>query len=116
MGDSTLAAARLPAPGCRHVYRGEARAHPAPTGAGTVGAAALGWNGIGMTAARWMALCFAVGSLCFLVGPFPGYEQLVGAQATGVTFFVGSIFFTAGGALQTALAYPDRRAPGAGRA
>ena len=26
-----------------------------------------------MTRLRWMALCFALGSTCFLVGPFPGY-------------------------------------------
>ena len=25
-----------------------------------------------------MALCFALGSACFLIGPFPGYAQLVG--------------------------------------
>src|SRR4051812_2634261 len=53
---------------------------------------------------RWMALLFAVGSLCFLIGPFPGYADLVGPGADAVTFFVGSIFFTAGGALQTYLA------------
>ena len=52
-----------------------------------------------MTRRRWMALSFALGSLCFLVGPFPGYAQLVGAAADGVTFFVGSILFTIGGAL-----------------
>ena len=51
-----------------------------------------------------MALAFAVGSACFLVGPFPGYANLVGARADGLTFFVGSLFFTAGGALQTSLA------------
>jgi hypothetical protein len=69
-----------------------------------------------MTRERWMALCFALGSACFLVGPFPGYAQLVGAGAVGVTFFVGSIFFTAGGGLQSWLAFPERRSPGAGRA
>jgi hypothetical protein len=63
-----------------------------------------------------MALCFALGSACFLVGPFPGYAQLVGGRADAVTFFVGSILFTAGGALQTLIARPDRRTPGAGRA
>jgi hypothetical protein len=63
-----------------------------------------------------MALCFALGSTCFLVGPFPGYAQLVGASAVGVTFFVGSILFTAGGGLQSWLAFPERRSPGAGRA
>jgi len=57
---------------------------------------------------RWMAWGFAVGSACFLVGPFPGYAQLVGGEADAITFFVGSIFFTFGGALQTLLAFPDR--------
>jgi hypothetical protein len=57
-----------------------------------------------MTRERWMATCFACGSACFLVGPFPGYLQLVGSAVVGITFFVGSIFFTAGGALQTWLA------------
>ena len=65
---------------------------------------------------RWMALCFAFGSTCFLIGPFPGYAQLVGASATAITFFVGSILFTAGGALQSWLAWPERRARGDGRA
>jgi len=63
-----------------------------------------------------MAWMFAVGSTCFLVGPFPGYEALVGPTATGATFFVGSIFFTAGGALQTLGAAPGRRAGGPARA
>jgi uncharacterized iron-regulated membrane protein len=57
-----------------------------------------------------MATLFAVGSACFLIGPFPGYQQLVGATAAAVTFFAGSIFFTAGGALQTWLAVPQRGA------
>jgi len=69
-----------------------------------------------MSRERWMALLFAAGSACFLVGPFPGYAQLVGATAVGVTFFVGSIFFTAGGALQTWIALPERRSPDGGRA
>ena len=38
-----------------------------------------------------MALCFALGSLCFFVGPFPGYANLVGHSADAITFFVGSI-------------------------
>ena len=63
-----------------------------------------------------MAVFFATGSLCFLVGPFPGYAQLVGASADATTFFVGSILFTAGGGLQTWLSYGERHAPGAGRA
>jgi hypothetical protein len=63
-----------------------------------------------------MALAFAVGSTCFLVGPFPGYMQLVGERATAITFFAGSIFFTAGGALQCSLAFARRHEHGAGRA
>lgn len=63
-----------------------------------------------MTRRRWMALCFALGSTCFLVGPFPGYVQLVGDSADAITFFVGSILFTAGGALQSRLALGAWRA------
>jgi len=69
-----------------------------------------------MTRRRWMALGFALGSTCFLVGPFPGYVELVGQSADGITFFVGSILFTFGGAMQSALAWPDRKVPGEGRA
>jgi len=65
---------------------------------------------------RWMALSFSVGSLCFLVGPFPGYEDLVGPGATAVTFFVGSIFFTCGGALQVWLTLRERSTTAAARA
>lgn len=43
---------------------------------------------------RWIAIGFAVGSVCFLVGPFPGFVQLVGAGADGAVFFAGSVFFT----------------------
>jgi len=56
---------------------------------------------------RRMAWAFAIGSACFLIGPFPGYQQLVGPEAASVTFFVGSIFFTTGGTLQSLLAWPD---------
>jgi hypothetical protein len=69
-----------------------------------------------MSRERSMALLFAAGSACFLVGPFPGYAQLVGATAVAVTFFVGSILFTGGGAVQSWLAFPDRGSAGAGRA
>ena len=43
---------------------------------------------------RWIAIGFAVGSACFLVGPFPGFVQVVGPGADGAVFFAGSIFFT----------------------
>ncbi len=63
-----------------------------------------------------MALFFAIGSTCFLVGPFPGFAQLVGGEADAVVFFAGSILFTAGGALQSHLAFPERSVDAAGRA
>jgi len=61
-----------------------------------------------------MALLFALGSTCFLIGPFPGHAQLVGATADAVTFFLGSILFTAGGALQSSIAFPESHSDGAG--
>jgi hypothetical protein len=47
-----------------------------------------------------IALGFAIGSLCFFIGPFPGFVQLVGPGADGVVFFVGSIFFTFAASLE----------------
>jgi hypothetical protein len=43
---------------------------------------------------RWIAIGFVVGSACFLIGPFPGFVQLVGAGADAAVFFAGSVFFT----------------------
>lgn len=68
-----------------------------------------------MTRERWMALCFLVGSACFFIGPFPGYAHLVGDTADAVTFFAGSILFTAGGAMQVWLSLAGRRSSAAGR-
>ena len=45
-------------------------------------------------------MLFAIGSLCFFVGPFPGFVQLVGSAADGTVFFVGSVFFTSAALLQ----------------
>jgi hypothetical protein len=69
-----------------------------------------------MTRERWMGLLFVAGSACFLIGPFPGYANLVGDKADSLTFFIGSILFTAGGALQALIAFPERRSPDHGRA
>jgi hypothetical protein len=51
-------------------------------------------------ASWWIGVLFAIGSTCFLIGPFPGFEQLVGSGADGMVFFVGSIFFTSAAFLQ----------------
>lgn len=69
-----------------------------------------------MSRQRWMALFFALGSTCFLIGPFPGYAQLVGDSADAITFFMGSILFTAGGGLQSWLAWPEQHSAGGGGA
>lgn len=69
-----------------------------------------------MSRERWMAVLFATGSLCFLVGPFPGYANLVGERADAITFFAGSILFTAGGLVQTWLAGERRFTDAGGRA
>lgn len=49
---------------------------------------------------RWIAVLFMVGSACFAVGSLPGYSDAVGELADAVTYFVGSIFFTAAAYLQ----------------
>jgi hypothetical protein len=49
---------------------------------------------------RAIGLLFAIGSTCFLIGPFPGFIQLVGSGADGTVFFVGSLFFTSAAFLQ----------------
>jgi hypothetical protein len=43
---------------------------------------------------RAISIGFTLGSACFLIGPFPGFVQLVGAEADAAVFFAGSILFT----------------------
>jgi hypothetical protein len=47
----------------------------------------------------WIAVLFAVGSLLFAVGSLPGYASAAGTRMDSVTFFAGSLFFTAAGFL-----------------
>lgn len=42
-----------------------------------------------------IAWLFIVGSSCFVVGSVPAYANAVGGPVDGITYFVGSIFFTA---------------------
>ena len=42
-----------------------------------------------------VAWLFIVGSACFVLGSVPAYLNVVGGVADGVTFVIGSIFFTA---------------------
>ncbi|MGV8967892.1 MAG: hypothetical protein ACOH2F_16650 [Cellulomonas sp.] len=48
----------------------------------------------------WIAALFVVGSACFAIAAVPAYVTWVGPSATGVTFFVGSLFFTSAATLQ----------------
>lgn len=47
-----------------------------------------------------MASLFALGSACFALGSVPAYANAVGPTTDSVTYFVGSIFFTAASSLQ----------------
>jgi hypothetical protein len=51
-------------------------------------------------AVRWIGVLFAIGSACFLVGPIPGFVELVGSRVDAIVFFVGSLFFTSAALLQ----------------
>ena len=48
----------------------------------------------------WMAVLFSLGSLCFVAGGIASQFATTSRPAIGVTFFVGSIFFTSAGYLQ----------------
>jgi hypothetical protein len=50
--------------------------------------------------ARRAGILFIVGSTCFALGSFPVYFLNAPAQVVGVTFFIGSIFFTSAGVTQ----------------
>lgn len=43
----------------------------------------------------WIAVLFAIGSTLFAVGSIPAYADAVGSRGDTVTYFVGSLFFTA---------------------
>ncbi|MGZ4665652.1 MAG: hypothetical protein ACXV5Q_11575, partial [Frankiaceae bacterium] len=52
--------------------------------------------------------CLRSGRRVFSSGRFPATRNWWGGSADAVTFFIGSILFTAGGAVQTLLAFPER--------
>lgn len=57
-------------------------------------------TGAADTATRWIGVLFAIGSACFLVGPLPGFVELVGSEVDATVFFAGSVFFTSAALLQ----------------
>jgi hypothetical protein len=52
---------------------------------------------------------FAIGSVFFMVGAVPFYASAVGSTMDDLTFFIGSLFFTAAGFIQLSLS--GRRVP-----
>jgi hypothetical protein len=50
--------------------------------------------------AWWIGVLFMIGSACFALGAAPGYATAVGVKADGITYFVGSLFFTSAAFLQ----------------
>jgi hypothetical protein len=54
----------------------------------------------------WIAVLFMVGAACFALGAAPGYAGAVGAKVDGITYFVGSLFFTSAAFLQFLDALP----------
>ncbi len=65
----------------------------------------------------WMSVLFAVGSLCFATAAVAAQWGSSSRPAVGVTFFVGSIFFTCASYLQYSetVNVDHRPTPGAGR-
>jgi len=57
----------------------------------------------------WIGVLFMIGSACFALGAAPGYATAVGARADGVTYFVGSLFFTSAAFLQFRESRPGSR-------
>ena len=95
---------RMPFATVRHVVRPDGtvvrlesrwhRKHQAPAPAGRE----LWWAPHDRT--WWMGVLFAIGSALFALGVVPAYADAVGVRADGMTFFIGSIFFTVAGFLQ----------------
>jgi hypothetical protein len=52
-------------------------------------------------AVTWIAALFMIGSACFAVPSVPGVAAVAGPAWCGLTYFVGSIFFTSAAALVT---------------
>ncbi|MET4159041.1 YrhK family protein [Agromyces sp. PvR057] len=69
-----------------------------PGGPSTV--AGAGRRGLRLRREAWG---FAIGSICFFVGAIPVYAAWAGPVGTGVTFVVGSIFFTLAAFIQLSL-------------
>lgn len=63
---------------------------------------AIGW---------WIGILFSIGASCFAIGAVPSYLTAVGNTYDGLTFFIGSIFFTSAAFLQYLEAANSPRRP-----
>ncbi|RVW07938.1 hypothetical protein EGT67_18550 [Prescottella agglutinans] len=66
---------------------------------------------LGKAGLRRESIGFAIGSALFALGAVPGYATAVGTETDNLTFFVGSLFFTAAAFVQLRLS--GRTVPGA---
>jgi hypothetical protein len=80
------------------VARWESRRHRKSDIGHRAGSRGTGWSP--RSPGWWIGVLFAVGSVLFALGAVPGYVNVVGARTDSITFFVGSLFFTAAGFLQ----------------
>ncbi len=70
----------------------------------------VGW---GPADRSWrIAVLFMVGSSLFAIGSFPLYSQLVDGRVVGITFVIGSLFFTSAGYSTFVQVINDDRDPG----
>jgi hypothetical protein len=60
----------------------------------------------------WIGALFMIGSACFALGSAPFYAELLEPAVVGVTYFVGSLFFTSAALLQFLQAVNAERAVG----
>jgi hypothetical protein len=82
------------------VARWDSRRHRKQAGTDLVGTGTVHTWWAPRVRGWWIAVLFAVGSILFALGAVPGYADAAGVRADSITFFVGSLFFTAAGFLQ----------------
>jgi len=98
---SLRASAAVSTPGPPHVHHPHLATRVAAGGGGAVARPRARWD---RTPLWWIAVLFAIGSSCFLLASLASLWSSVTRPGIGVTFFVGSIFFTGAAYLQHWLA------------
>jgi len=88
---SLRASAAVSTPGPPHVHHPHLATRVAAGGGGAVARPRARWD---RTPLWWIAVLFAIGSSCFLLASLASLWSSVTRPGIGVTFFVGSIFFT----------------------